>query len=90
MSYMNKHFFLRSTLVLGLALLGVVKLLPWIGVWTWTVATLIGVGASLTSKFGRRQPWFQIDELDEWMIDDVPFGPMVSNHPSDRVRHPVR
>jgi len=52
--------------ILGLGLLGVVKLLPWIGVWSWTVATLIGVGASLTSKFGRRQPWFQVEELDEW------------------------
>jgi hypothetical protein len=57
--------------VLGLGLLGVVKLLPWIGIWTWTVATLIGVGASLTSKFGRRQPWFQVDELDEWTVHSM-------------------
>lgn len=52
--------------ILGLLLLGVVKLLPWIGVWSWSVATLIGVGASLTSKFGRRQPWFQVNELEDW------------------------
>ena len=44
---------------IGLALLGVTKLLPWVGVWTWTVATIIGVGASLSTKFGRSGPWFQ-------------------------------
>ncbi len=43
---------------LGLAVLGVIKFLPWIGVWVWTVATFIGVGAALTTKLGRREPWF--------------------------------
>lgn len=44
---------------LGLLVLGLLKLIPWVGVWTWTAATLIGVGAALTTKFGRREPWFQ-------------------------------
>jgi hypothetical protein len=46
-----------TTATVGLVLLGAFKLLPWVGVWTWTVATLIGVGAALSTKFGRREPW---------------------------------
>lgn len=41
----------------GLLLLGLVKLLPWLGIWVWTVATFIGVGAALSTKLGRREPW---------------------------------
>jgi hypothetical protein len=48
----------------GLLILGVMKFVPMAGAWIWTVATLIGVGASLTSKFGRQEAWFQIGELD--------------------------
>lgn len=43
---------------LGLAVLGILKFLPWVGVWVWTIATFIGVGAALTTKLGRREPWF--------------------------------
>jgi hypothetical protein len=43
---------------LGLLLLGALKLLPYVGVWTWTAASFIGVGSSLSTKFGRREPWF--------------------------------
>ena len=42
----------------GLLTLGLFKLLPYVGVWTWSVATFIGVGAALTTKFGRREAWF--------------------------------
>lgn len=38
----------------GLVGLGILKLVPWVGVWVWTVATFIAVGATLTSSFGRR------------------------------------
>ncbi|MDX1632890.1 MAG: hypothetical protein R3234_13550 [Thermoanaerobaculia bacterium] len=38
---------------LGLLTLGLLKLLPWIGIWTWTIATLIGVGAALITRMGR-------------------------------------
>ncbi len=48
----------------GLLVLGGIKLIPWVGAWVWTVASLIGVGASLVTKFGRREPWFDF-ELDE-------------------------
>jgi len=44
---------------LGLLVLGLCKLIPYVGVWTWTAATLVGVGAALTTKLGRREPWFQ-------------------------------
>lgn len=43
----------------GLLVLGVLKLLPWVGVWTWSVATFIGVGAALSTKLGRREAWFE-------------------------------
>jgi hypothetical protein len=45
----------------GLLALGVLKFVPWIGVWSWTAATLIGVGAALSTKFGRREPWFDLE-----------------------------
>jgi len=45
--------------VLGLTLLGLIKLVPLVGVWVWTAATLIGMGATLRSKFGRFEPWFE-------------------------------
>lgn len=47
--------------VFGLSLLGLIKLVPMAGVWVWTAATLIGVGATLRSKFGRFEPWFAGD-----------------------------
>ena len=47
-----------NTALAGLVALGILKLIPWVGIWVWTVATLIGVGAALTTKFGRREPWF--------------------------------
>jgi hypothetical protein len=45
----------------GLLILGALKFVPWIGIWTWTAATLIGVGAALSTKFGRREPWFDLE-----------------------------
>jgi hypothetical protein len=44
---------------LGLLALGLLKFIPYVGLWAWTVATLIGVGAALSTKMGRREPWFQ-------------------------------
>lgn len=45
--------------VVGLLALGALKLLPWVGVWVWTVVTLLGVGCAIRTKFGRREPWFE-------------------------------
>lgn len=47
------------TAVLGLLLLGLAKLVPYFGVWVWTAATLVGMGAALRTKFGRFEPWFE-------------------------------
>ena len=47
---------------LGVIALGVVKFVPFAGVVFWTVATFVGVGAALISKFGRREPWFATGE----------------------------
>jgi len=46
----------------GLLLLALLKFVPWAGLWCWTVASLVGVGASLRTKFGRREPWFATKE----------------------------
>ncbi len=53
---------------LGLLVLGAIKLLPWVGLLAWHVATFIGVGAALTTKLGRREPWFD-------------FSPQALRHP---------
>lgn len=58
--------------LLGLCLLGLLKLLPWGGAWSWTLASLIGVGASLTTKFGRREPWFEAPLAPSRAIDARP------------------
>ncbi len=50
--------------LVGLLVLGAIKLVPWVGTWTWTVATFIGVGSTLTTKFGRQEPWFDLEVPD--------------------------
>lgn len=50
--------------LVGLLVLGTIKLVPWVGTWTWTVATFIGVGSTLTTKFGRQEPWFDLEVPD--------------------------
>ena len=47
--------------LVGLLVLGAIKLVPWVGTWTWSVATFIGVGSTLTTKFGRQEPWFDLE-----------------------------
>jgi hypothetical protein len=49
---------------LGLALLGLLKLVPYLGLWVWSAATFLGVGAALHTKFGRREPWFDTGAAD--------------------------
>lgn len=44
---------------IGLVALGILKFLPWIGIWSWTLATFIGVGAALNTKLGRREVFFE-------------------------------
>ncbi len=48
-----------NTAVVGLLALGLLKLVPWAGLLVWHVASFIGVGAALTTKLGREEPWFE-------------------------------
>ena len=58
-----------------------VKLLPWLGVWAWSAATFVGVGAALRTKFGRREPWF---------AEPAPHAPSLARRLSDSVTEPAR
>lgn len=59
-----------TTTVVGLVLLGGVKLVPWLGIWVWSLATFIGVGAALGTKFGRREPWFEAPARRDYVFGD--------------------
>lgn len=55
----NRRSDLLGPASLGVLALGLVKFVPWLGGWIWTAATLVGIGATLTTKFGSRQIWFE-------------------------------
>lgn len=58
---MEKRRFLRGDLALtiaGLLILGLVRLIPVVGVIVWMLASVYGIGAALGTRFGRRDPWF--------------------------------
>ncbi|MGH9380837.1 MAG: polymer-forming cytoskeletal protein [Thermoanaerobaculia bacterium] len=42
--------------LIGVLLLGGVKLLPWVGIWIWTALSLVAVGATLRALLARREP----------------------------------
>ena len=48
-----------AAVLLGFLALGLVKMAPWLGGWTWTIVTCVGIGAALDSRLGRREPWFE-------------------------------
>ncbi|MDH3253424.1 MAG: polymer-forming cytoskeletal protein [Acidobacteriota bacterium] len=43
----------------GLLVLGGLKIVPYLGMWVWTAASLLGIGATLMTKFGLQEPWLQ-------------------------------
>ncbi len=47
-----------AAVLMGLLALGLVKMTPWLGGWTWTIVTCVGIGAALDSRLGRRESWF--------------------------------
>ena len=47
-----------AMVVLGLLVLGIVRLIPFVGGFAWMIASLIGLGVALQTRFGRREPWF--------------------------------
>lgn len=54
-----------AMVVLGLAVLGFVRMIPLVGGFVWMLASLIGLGVALQTRFGRREPWFLSLEASE-------------------------
>jgi hypothetical protein len=47
-----------AMVVIGVLILGAIRLLPVVGTLVWGLASVFGVGVALATKFGRREPWF--------------------------------
>lgn len=47
-----------AMVVVGVLLLGAIRLIPVVGTIVWGIASVFGVGVALATKFGRREPWF--------------------------------
>jgi hypothetical protein len=47
-----------AMVLIGLLLLGAVRMIPFIGPAIWMIASICGVGVALATRFGRRDPWF--------------------------------
>lgn len=47
-----------AMVVLGLLVLGLVRMIPVVGGVVWMTASLMGLGSALATKFGKREPWF--------------------------------
>ncbi len=50
--------------LVGLLVLGLVRMIPLVGNLVWIAASLFGVGVALATKFGRREPWFLMRGLE--------------------------
>ena len=44
--------------VIGVIVLGALRLIPIAGPVIWALASVFGIGTALATKFGRREPWF--------------------------------
>lgn len=47
-----------AMVVVGGLVLGLLRLIPWVGPVIWAGASVFGVGVALATRFGRREPWF--------------------------------
>lgn len=47
-----------AMVVIGVVILGAIRLIPIIGLVVWSLASVFGIGTALATKFGRREPWF--------------------------------
>lgn len=47
-----------AMVVLGLLVLGILRMIPLVGNLVWMLASLMGVGVALSTRFGRRDPAF--------------------------------
>jgi hypothetical protein len=60
-SQLGKRKWLRGDLamvVIGVLLLGAIRMIPVVGTILWSLASIFGVGVALATRFGRREPWF--------------------------------
>lgn len=49
-----------AMVVVGLLLLGALRMIPVVGPIIWSAASIFGVGVALATRFGRREPWFLV------------------------------
>ena len=54
-----------AMIVVGVLLLGALRLIPVVGPVVWSMASLFGIGVALGTKFGRREPWFLVWRTQE-------------------------
>lgn len=47
-----------AMVVVGVLVLGALRLIPIVGPIIWALASVFGIGTALATKFGRREPWF--------------------------------
>jgi hypothetical protein len=47
-----------AMVVVGVLILGAIRLIPVVGTLVWSAASVFGIGVALATKFGRREPWF--------------------------------
>jgi len=47
-----------AMVVVGVLILGAIRLIPIVGPIIWALASVFGIGTALATKFGRREPWF--------------------------------
>jgi hypothetical protein len=47
-----------AMVVIGLVILGAIRLIPFVGTIVWSCASVFGIGCALATKFGRREPAF--------------------------------
>jgi len=47
-----------AMVVIGVLILGAIRLIPFVGTIAWSAASVFGIGVALATKFGRREPWF--------------------------------
>jgi len=58
---LDRRRWLRGDLAMvlvGVLVLGALRMIPVVGTLIWAVASVFGVGTALATKFGRREPWF--------------------------------
>lgn len=49
-----------AMVVVGVVILGALRLIPVVGTLIWSLASVFGIGVALATKFGRREPWFLV------------------------------